>query len=95
MKFTTYLMADISTRYVTREDGELMQEGLRVLGQIDEGRGALFGVPNNEEQIESYAEAGYSAAFIAIMRELALQKIPYVRFDCDGADLDGYPTFDW
>jgi hypothetical protein len=100
--FTSYSVADISTRYLTESDGRLLADGetFPIVGTILDGAGALLVVPDLDEddtRAEAMREAGWSAEMMAILRELHQQGFHYVRFDNNGFDITGgeFPTFDW
>lgn len=104
MTFTTYLIADISTRYITAKDGKLISfenapGRLAAIDPPDASSGSIFTTPSNanwlNDRVGEYREHGFSPAFIAIMTELSRQGIPYVRFDADGAEVEGAPMFEW
>ena len=99
--FTSYSVADISTRYLTESDGRLLADGetFPIVGIILDGAGALLVVPDpdDEGRAESISEAGWSAEMMAILRELHQQGFEYVRFDNNGFEITGgeFPTFNW
>ncbi len=99
MKLTTYTVADIGTQHITAKDAELLGQGgtgFRV-GEIDAGRGHLVLVPDDDEPawMPQLREEGFSQGYIELLREVARQGIPYIRFDADGFDVEGAPVFDW
>ncbi len=108
-KFETYQIADISTAHITRGDAEIMgnPEGPCHVAKIDgtaslthdTSPGDIFVVPldeaNFKEQLANLAAFGYSQQFLDLMTELHKQRIPYVRFDRDGGEVEGAPTFEW
>lgn len=64
------------------------------VGEVDGNYGSFFYVPLDEkvdleERLAEAEKYGLSARFIRLIRELAAQQIPYVRFDADGGDVDG------
>lgn len=61
------------------------------VGEVDGNFGSFFYVPwdDLEERLMDAEQYGLSGRFIRLMRELAAQQIPYVRFDADGGDVDG------
>jgi len=94
MEFTTLRYADISNGYLPESDHALLLQGEAPnhLATLDKLYGAFFYLPD-EEGFETFAEEackfGFSERFIEIMRELSRQEIPFVRFDADGANVDG------
>ncbi len=93
MIFETYKVADISTRYLAESDLELL---LRTdcptrFGETDGGFGTFHWVPDDDElfreDMERAAQFGLSDRFVAIMRGLRAARVPYVRFDADGGEI--------
>jgi hypothetical protein len=90
---TLFKIADVSTRHVTRSDGLLMGSDVGAVAQINGGYGTIFSTCDTS--LEHLESKGYSAALLKIMRHAQQHTVGYVRFDADGADIDGWPTFDW
>ena len=95
MKFSLHQYADISTGYVADSDLELL---LRVdaplhVANVDDGHGSFFYVPAEPDLLESSIadsrKFGFSEQFVTIIQALFEQKIPYARFDADGAYVEG------
>jgi hypothetical protein len=105
MRFTTYRIADISTKYITKSDGQKIgnKESPGHIASIDGfdggSPGDIFSVPQNRADMdlrrEDLISAGFSIHFVKIIKELSRGKIEYVRFDRDGADIEGSETFNW
>jgi hypothetical protein len=107
VKFETYQVADLSTKYITQEDGALIGDveapghvaALDSWGSTADSPGDIFAVPTSQELLDSrIAELkafGFSEHFVAIFQHLLDQQIPYIRFDTDGGEADGLPMFDW
>lgn len=99
MTFTIYQCADIRTTHITARDGALLETAEFPGLVADFETGALVAVFVNEDlferQIEELKSAGFSEAFLNIMKELHKQGIPYVRFDGDGEEVEGAPVHDW
>jgi hypothetical protein len=106
-KFDTYQIADVATKYITKEDGGLVGR-LDAPGHIacidpedaESGSpGDVFAVLQDSRyhrrQMADLKEFGFSSAFLSIFRALHRQWIPYVRFDAGSGDADGLPEFDW
>jgi hypothetical protein len=106
-EFDIYQVADVSTKYITKEDGSLIGR-LDAPGHvacIDPGDaesgspGDIFAVLQNSgyhrRQMVKLREFGFSRSFLRIFRALYRQRIPYVRFDAGSGDADGLPEFDW
>ncbi len=97
IKFTAYPYADISTAYVEESDLNLLSSGECHLAQLDGKEGDFYYVPLPDsrddqewaELVATWKEQGLSERFAEIMTELRRQNIAYVRFDCDGADVEG------
>jgi hypothetical protein len=92
----------ISTSHITAQDGKLSgSESAPGHRATHDGKfGDLFYVrqlhcssydPDYTEQVEF----GFSAAFINILRKAANAGVCWIWFDCDGEEIDGWPTFDW
>ena len=95
MTFTKYEIADISTGYLEQSDLPLL---LNVdcptrFGETDRGYGTFHWITDDdgvfEEDMQHLVEFGLSERFIAIMRDLRAARIPYVRFDSDGGEIEG------
>ena len=108
MKFETYKVADISTKYITASDGSILgnQNAPGHVASVDplcigdEPQGDIYAISLDketfQEQVANTKAFGFSEAFINILKELHKQKIPYVRFDSDGGEVEGkLPMFDW
>ena len=107
VKFETYQVADLSTKYITKEDGLLIGEkdAPGHVGSVDpavpsEGSpGDFFAVQSDDEvfrkQLADLKKFGFSEHFLHIFETLHAQGIPYVRLDGDGGEADGLPFFDW
>jgi hypothetical protein len=108
IKFETIRYADLSTKYITRTDGELI--GIKTapghIGSTDpreedgESEGDFFAVQLDKEcfqqQIQDMQAFGFSEHFIHIFKLLHQQRIQYVRIDANGGEVDGdLPIFDW
>jgi len=107
VKFETYKVADLSTKYITKEDGRLIgnKEAPGHIGSVDpifsseESSGDFFAVPSDDEilkeQMQKMKEFGFSEHCLHIFEQLHGLGIPYVRFDGDGGEAAGLPFFDW
>ena len=106
-EFDIYQIADVSTKYITKEDGSLIGR-LAAPGHIacidpeDAESGSpgdvfavLQGSRYHQKQMADFKEFGFSSAFLRIFRALHRQRIPYVRFDAGSGEADGLPEFDW
>ncbi len=106
-EFAVCRIADVSTKYITEEDG-------RLIGRLDapghvacvDPEDARSGSPGDvfavlqescyhRRQMVELGEFGFSSAFIRIFRELYRQRIPYVRFDANGGEAKGLAEFNW
>ena len=90
---TLLKIADVSTQHVTRSDGLLMGTDAGAVAQINGGYGTIFSTCDTA--LEHLKTKGYSVALFKIMRQARAQGADYVRFDSDGAEIPGWPTFDW
>lgn len=102
MDFEIFQIADISTKYITAEDGELVQSDTAPfhIAKTDppDSAGDIFCVPLDRSAEEVCKELGYydfSEAFQNLFRRLHAAGIPYVRFDVDGGEVKDAPEFDW
>ena len=106
-EFDIYQIADVSTKYITKEDGSLIGR-LDAPGHIacidaedaESGSpGDIFAVlrdsDNHRRQMAELREFGFSKGFVRVFRALYRQRIPYVRFDCGSGDANGLPEFAW
>ena len=103
MKFATMQYADVATHYLPESDLPKLETAPCHLAEVTGRRlpsdsvkieyGSIFWVPSDKAGWATFeAEAlqfGMSDRFISIMREAHLQKIPYIRFDCDGEEVEG------
>jgi hypothetical protein len=106
-EFDIYQVADVSTKYITKEDGKLIgrQDAPGHIACVDpedtqsESPGDLFAVLQDRRyhrrQMADLREFGFSIAFARIFRALYRQRIPYVRFDAGAGDAEGLPEFEW
>jgi hypothetical protein len=106
-EFEIYQIADISTKYITKEDGRLIgrQAAPGHVACIDPydpqggSPGDLFAVlqgsDDHRRQMAELREFGFSSAFLRIIRALYRQRIAYVRFDGGSGQADGLPEFHW
>jgi hypothetical protein len=105
--FNVYRIADMSTKYITREDGRLIgrQDAPGHVACVD-SEDAQSGSPGDvftilqesrlhRRQMADLKHFGFSSAFARIFRALYRQRIPYVRFDAGSGDAEGLPEFDW
>lgn len=97
MQFTIYKYADVSTAYLDPGDLDLLATAPGHIAQLDGGQGDFFSVPTKEnppEPLEHWKARvsghGLSQRFLDIMLALREEGIPYMRFDTDGGDLEGY-----
>ncbi len=110
IKFETIRYADISTKYITKTDGELIgiKKAPGHIGSTDPddqyedggSEGEFFAVQLDKEcfqqQVEEMQAFGFSEHFIHIFVLLHQQRIQYVRIDANGGEVDGdLPTFEW
>ncbi len=95
MLFTTYQVADVSTCYLEESDLPLLlQVGCPTrVAETDGGFGSFHWVPGDDRWLEQDMEEarayGLSERFVSIMKHLRAAKVPYVRFDADGGDVEG------
>jgi hypothetical protein len=94
--FETYEVADVSTGYLEESDLPLL---LQIhcptrIAETDGGFGTFHRVSDDddqlfEEDLQHATSFGLSGRFVSIMRHLRAAKIPYVRFDADGGEIQG------
>ena len=95
MTFEKYEMADVSTAYLAESDLELLSrfDCPTRFAETDGGFGTFHWIPDDdglfEEDMQHAVEFGLSERFVTIMRHLRSARIPYVRFDADGGEIDG------
>lgn len=103
MKFAIQHYANISTVYITESDLNLVScvDAPNHMAEHDTGRASFFYSPTADKAVSQrfVAEArsfGFSERFIAIMLELSRQRIPCVRFDTDGGQIEDLePVRSW
>lgn len=96
-KFKTFEYADVSTAYLTEHDWELMSDAdvPGHIAKVDGGLGDFYHTCSDDPKkfaelyVPAWKKVGLSGRFIEIMVRLHEQKIPYVRFDADGNDIEG------
>ena len=95
MIFEKYTVADVSTGYLEESDLPLLLQNHcpTRIAEIDGGFGTLHRVSDDdqlfEEDLQHASSFGLSGRFVSIMRHLREAKIPYVRFDADGGEIQG------
>jgi hypothetical protein len=98
--FEKYEIADVNTGYLEESDLPLL---LQIhcptrIAEIDGGFGTFHRVSDDdqlfEEDLQYAASFGLSGRFVSIMRHLRAAKIPYVRFDADGGEIQGVKRTD-
>lgn len=103
MKFSTYPVADVSTSHITATDRQIIAEdeppprlqSYRTFVHQDK-QGAIFSTALMTDPAERdifVHDTGLSVHFANILAEAARQKILFVRFDRDGNEIKGAPTF--
>jgi hypothetical protein len=89
---------EVSTAHVTQQDMNLVEMGIQVVA-LNRDEGAFVHVPWGDSdfasRITAMQQAGYSAAFIALIRRAARRGCSWILFDCDVASVDGLPKFEW
>src|SRR5580658_1299199 len=64
-----------------------------VIAETDGGFGTFHRVSDDdqlfEEDLQHATSFGLSGRFVSIMRHLRAAKIPYIRFDADGGEIQG------
>ncbi len=100
-------MADVSTRYISERDAELMgrHDAPGHVACVDpevgesESPGDVFAVMLDRachtRLLSDLREFGFSSRFVRIFQTLYRQRIAYVRFDAGGGDAVGLAEFDW
>ena len=95
---------DLSTRYMTQNDAELL---FALINGDDAGDLVVNAHPHGwfvhvEQDADRLAElsqtlrkVGYSEAFINLLRYARERECWWINFDSGGEDEDGLPTFDW
>jgi hypothetical protein len=100
MNITLSKYLDVSTKYVTENDGRLMlTDAPYRIGEIHGGVGVLFYLPpsdclNDDHLIREFSIFGFSPAFCNIFLLARSKGARLINFDADGADHD-LPTFEW
>ena len=95
MTFEKYEMADVSTAYLAESDLEslLRFDCPTRFAETDGGFGTFHWIPDDdelfEEDMQHAMEFGLSERFVTIMRHLRVARVPYVRFDADGGEING------
>jgi hypothetical protein len=91
--FERHEVADVSTGYLELSDLPLLlrSDCPTRFAETDGGFGTFHWVPNDgqllEEELQHAASFGLSERFVSIFRDLGAAKIPYVRFDADGGEI--------
>lgn len=93
MIFERHEVADVSTGYLEPSDLSLLlrSDCPTRFAETDGGFGTFHWVPDDdqllEEELQHAATFGLSERFVSIIRHLRAAKIPYVRFDADGGEI--------
>ncbi|MGA3145242.1 MAG: hypothetical protein ABSF10_19755 [Verrucomicrobiota bacterium] len=106
-EFDLYEIADVSMKHITKEDGRLIgrQDAPGHVACVDP-EDAQSGSPGDvfavlldsrlhRRQIADLREFGFSSAFVRIFRALYQRRVPYVRFDAGGGEVEGLAEFEW
>ena len=100
MIFEKHDVADVSTGYLEESDLQLLLQTAcpTRIAAIDGGFGTFHRVSEDdqlfEEDLQDATSFGLSGRFVSIMRHLPAEKIPYVRFDADGGEIQGVERTD-
>jgi hypothetical protein len=93
--FDSYIVADVNTGYLDETDLPLLVRPdcpTRFAG-TDDGAGTFHWVSEDDqvfrEEMERATQFGLSERFRLIMNRLRTAKIPYVRFDGNGGEIEG------
>jgi hypothetical protein len=96
-KFTTYQIADVSTKHITQNDVMLILKRRNWSRQLRMTHGDIYAVWTDKEifqdQLKDFRARGFSTAFLTIFQHLHDQNIPYVRFDAIAEEVEGLPEF--
>lgn len=99
--FETYILLDISTAHISREDDIFLKLEARTPGSFpgsvhEVDHGFFIWLCGQEISTEGFVwEAAISEAFKKLI-ELAIElNIGYIRLDSDGKVYDDLETFDW
>jgi len=93
--FNIHRVADVNTAYLDPADLPLLEnpECPTRFAITDDGAGTFHWVTEDrkmfEEEMSRIAAFGLSDRFRSIMERLREARIPYVRFDADGGEIDG------
>lgn len=89
------VVPSISTSHIRKEDGEkLLKAEYPVMAIIGDGEGHILSITSLTESLAG-VYAGYSEEMVSIVTRLQEEGFNYVRFDCDGDELDTLPKFTW
>lgn len=98
MEFTTqHIIADVGTAYLTERDLDLLADAPNHLAVLDNQAGHIYYTPREgmgqgtaEEFVDRAREHGMSERFIQVLLEAGRQGIPYIRFDANAGEIDGW-----
>lgn len=95
-QFARSAVAEVNVGYLQKSDLPLLLDTRRMgsVAVLNDLTGVLYFVPDLGSSLLAYQEKrwgqdGFSLNFIALMHELAVQHIMYVRFEVDGGYIAG------
>lgn len=95
--FEAHLTADVSTRYITKKDGRLMDgEAPHKIAQVAGDYGAIFHLAEMDQGLHEMRRFGFSEHFTKLCWQAHKAGFQYIRFDGSGGDVKGgAKTFKW
>lgn len=95
---TIHTYADVSTRHVTKNDCDLLYDGVWPLTSAYYDTGYFLALPGDDlldGTIQELQDCGFSDAFCHLVRTACEAGCYVLRLDGDAPKVDGLPTFDW
>ena len=86
-------VADLSTSHLRPSDIDIINDAAAVGVSLSGEQGALVYLPEPSE-LGARTDAGYSPAFVELLRIALAQGFTHIRFDAAGTVVAGLPTFE-
>jgi hypothetical protein len=98
-------MLDVSTSHITENDAKLLDESdskkqssisRNPLSAFSKGVGWLVNIPATDEEVfKEILNYGYSNEFVELVKVALNHDCDWINLDCDGAEIEDLPKFDW
>lgn len=91
----------VSTAHLDEQEAQILNEGGTITDELpspmtwEYGWIFFIGGPTSSPDDTRYTLDGYSEGFKGVAQRAWDAGLEWVRFDSDGPELDGVPTYDW